>query len=194
VDLSGTTHTNVGTGVYLDAVTYTDPTGNYRNATKFVKDYISKANATITVTGYTVVYDGAAHTATATATGVLGESLSGLDVSGTTHTNVGTGVYNDTVTFTDVTGNYKNATRLVTDRISKANITFTVTGYAVRFDGQAHTATATAIGVNGEDLSVGVDLSGTTHTNRGAYTDTVTYTDATGNYTNATKFVKDYIV
>jgi hypothetical protein len=193
VDVSGTTHTNVGTGVYTDTVTFTDTTGNYKNATKFVKDYISKATVTLTVTGYNVVYNGAAHTATATATGVLGESLSGVDVSGTTHTNVGTGVYTDTVTYTDATGNYKNATKFVKDYISKATVTLSVTGYAVHFDGAAHTATGTATGVLGESLS-GVDVSGTTHTAAGTYTDTVTFTDVTGNYKSASKLVKNFIV
>jgi hypothetical protein len=37
--------------------------------------------------------------------------LSGVNVSGTTHTVLGT--YTDTVTFTDVTGNYKPASKLV---------------------------------------------------------------------------------
>jgi hypothetical protein len=82
----------------------------------------------------------------------------------------------------------------VNNFISKANITFTVTGYAVHFDGAAHTATATAIGVNGEDLSAGVNLSGTTHTNSGTYIDTVTFIDAAGNYNNASKLVKNFIV
>ena len=117
-----------------------------------------------------------------------------MNLSGTTHTNVGTGVYTDTVTYTDTTGNYFNATKLVHNYISKANITFTVTGYAVRYDGAAHTATATATGVNGENLIAGVNLSGTTHTSIGIYTDTVTFTDSTGNYLNATKLVKNYIV
>ena len=191
LNLSVTSHTNAG--LYRDIVTFTDVTGNYLNASKAVRNDIAKANATIVVTGYNVVYNGLAHTATGTATGVLGESLSGLGLSGTTHTNVGTGVYADSVIFTDVTGNYNNATKLVTDRISKANITFTVTGYAVRFDGAAHQATATATGVLGESLS-GIDLSGTTHTTVGAYVDTVTFTDVTGNYKNATKLVKNFIV
>ena len=68
------------------------------------------------MTGYYMVFDGAAHTATGTATGVNGEDLSaGLNVSLTTHTNVG--VYlNETVTFTGGT-NYKDAVKLVSDRI-----------------------------------------------------------------------------
>ena len=65
-------------------------TGNYNNASGTVDDNIAKANATIVVTPYSVTYDGNPHTATGTATGVNGESLSGLDLSGTTHTNAGT--------------------------------------------------------------------------------------------------------
>ncbi|MBI5314702.1 MAG: hypothetical protein HZB34_01870 [Nitrospirae bacterium] len=97
-------------------MTFTDVTGNYKNTIKNVKSTINKANAVITVTGYSVVFDGLAHTATGTATGVLGEDLSaGLDLSSTTHTNVGT--YLDVVTFTDVTGNYKFTVKNVSNRI-----------------------------------------------------------------------------
>ena len=129
------------------------------------------------MTGYAVVYNGVAHTATATATGVGGVDLSaGLNLSGTTHTDVGPGIYHDTVTYTDATGNYKNATRFVKDYISKATATITVTGYAVVYNGAAHTATGTATGVGGVDLSAGLNLSGTTHTDvgPGIYHDTVT--------------------
>ena len=194
LNLSGTTHTNVGPGIYHDTVTFTDTTGNYKNTTRFVKDYISRATATITVTGYAVKYNGVAHTATGTATGVNGEDLSaGLNLSGTTHTNVGPGIYHDAVTFTDTTGNYRNTTRFVKDYISKATATITVTGYAVRFDGAAHTATGTATGIGGVDLSAGLNLSNTIHTSAGTYIDTVTFIDAAGNYTNVTKLIKNFI-
>ena len=52
--------------------TFTDATGNYNNASASVAIVITKADATVTVTGYTGVYDGAAHGATGTATGVGG--------------------------------------------------------------------------------------------------------------------------
>ena len=67
---------------------------------------ITKADATVSVTGYTGVYDAAAHGATGTATGVGGEALSGL-VLGDSFTNVPGGTAN--WTFTDTTGNYNNA-------------------------------------------------------------------------------------
>jgi hypothetical protein len=76
---------------------------------------INKANATITVTGYNVIFDNALHTATGSAKGVLGESLSGLDLSNTAHKLVGT--YNDLWSFTDSTGNYNNASDHVIDTI-----------------------------------------------------------------------------
>ena len=90
---------------------------------------IGKASATITVTPYSLTYDGRPHTATGTAKGVNGQSLAGLDLSGTTHTSAGN--YNDTWTFTDVTGNYNNATGAVTDLIpakynTKSDLTFDV--------------------------------------------------------------------
>jgi hypothetical protein len=52
---------------------------------------------------------------------VLGETLSGLDLSGTTHKLVGN--YTDTWTFTDSTGNYNNASGTVNDVIQKWNLT-----------------------------------------------------------------------
>src|SRR5207244_3309244 len=76
LDLLGTTHTHAGTTT--DTWTFTDATGNYNNASSTVSDQIDKANATISVTAYHVTYDGDAHTATGSATGVKGESLAGL--------------------------------------------------------------------------------------------------------------------
>jgi YbbR domain-containing protein len=184
LDLSGTTHTDAGT--YTDTWTFTDVTGNYNNNTGTATDKISKADATITVTPYDVTYDGNAHTATGTATGVNDEALTGLDLSGTTHTDAGT--YTDTWTFTNA--NYNDAGDSVTDKISKADATITVTPYDVTYDGNAHTATGTATGVNGEALT-GLDLSGTTHTDAGTYTDTWTFTNA--NYNDAGDSVTDKI-
>ncbi len=46
-----------------------------------------------------------------------------MDLSGTTHT--GAGIYTDSWTFTDTTGNYNNAQGTVTDVIAKATPTIT---------------------------------------------------------------------
>ena len=71
------------------------------------------------VTPYSVTYDSNAHTATGTATGAKGENLVGLSLTGTTHTSAGTYAA-DTWTFSDVTGNYNNASGTISDSIAKA--------------------------------------------------------------------------
>jgi hypothetical protein len=189
LNLSGTTHTNAGT-YNGDAWTFTDASGNYSDANGTVNDAIAKATATVVVTGYSVTYDGAAHSATGTAKGVGGVDLTGLDLSGTTHTNAGT--YNgDAWTFTNA--NYNDQSGTVNDAIGKANATIIVTPYSVTYDALAHTATGTAKGVGGINLS-GLDVSGTTHTNAGTFaTDPWTFTDVTGNYNNTTGTVSDAI-
>ncbi len=85
---------------------------------------INKSTAvTITVTPYSVTYDGIAHTATASATGFFGEDLSSLfDLTGTTHTDAGS--YSDTWIFNG-NDNYESATDVVTDEIAKADQTIT---------------------------------------------------------------------
>jgi hypothetical protein len=125
--------------------------GNYNSENGSVEISIGKANASITVSGYSVTYDGAAHTATGTAIGVNGESLAGLNLSGTTHTTAGS--YNDSWTFTDVTGNYNNTSSSISDSIAKAEANVVVNGYTGVYDGAAHGATGSATGVNSENLS-----------------------------------------
>ncbi len=193
LSLSGTSHTNAGT-YNGDSWTFTDPTGNYQSASGTVNDVINKAAATISVTPYSVTYDSNAHTATATATGVGGANLNGdVSVSGTSHTNAGT--YNgDSWTFTDPTGNYQSASGTVNDVIIKATATISVTPYSVTYDSNAHSATGTATGVGGANLSGDLSLSGTSHTNAGTYNgDSWTFTDPTGNYQSASGTVTDTI-
>ena len=139
---------------------------------------IAKANAVLTLTGYYGTYDGLAHEATGLATGVLGETLSGLNMAVTSHTNAGT--YIDTVTFTDATGNYKDTVKNVKSTITKANAVLTLSGYVGTYDGAAHQATGLVTGVLGESLS-GLDMS-------------VTFTDVTGNYKTTIKNVSSRIL
>jgi len=92
---------------------------NYLDESGDVEIVINKANATIVVTPYDVVYDGAAHTATGSATGVAGVNLSSLlNLSGTTHT-LGGHYLTDTWTFAG-NGNYTAANGTVTDRVRYA--------------------------------------------------------------------------
>ncbi len=85
---------------------------------------MTQATAVIAVTGYSVVYDALPHTATGTATGVLGEDLSaGLDLTATTHTAVGAST--DPWTFSDPAGNYAPASGTVDTEITPAPLTMT---------------------------------------------------------------------
>jgi Bacterial Ig-like domain (group 3)/Right handed beta helix region len=94
-----------------------DSEGNFESASATSKLTVNRAAAQIIVTPYSSTYNGAAHSATATATGVAGVNLSAdINLTGTTHTNAGT--YTDTWTFTDPTGNYTNASGTITDTIS----------------------------------------------------------------------------
>jgi trimeric autotransporter adhesin len=190
-------HSNVG-AYPINGSGLTANSGNYvfvqaaSNATALT---ITKANATVVVTPYTVTYDGNAHTASVTSiTGVNGETGAtvGAVTLNTTHTNADT-YSTDSWSFTGA-ANYKDiAATTITDTIYKATATVVVTPYTVTYDGNAHTATGTAKGVLGELLS-GLNLSGTTHTGAGDYpADPWTFTDTTGNYNNANSTVHDNI-
>jgi hypothetical protein len=99
--------------VVSHTVTFAGDT-NYKAASKILKTYILQASVTLTGdglngSGYFGTYDGQAHTATATVTGVGGVVL-GQVVSSTSHTDVG--IYSDTVTFLG-DANYKVTSKVV---------------------------------------------------------------------------------
>jgi hypothetical protein len=168
VTLTGTTHTNAGTYA-SDAWSFTDASGNYNDASGTVSDKINQAAATVNVTAYTVTYDGTAHTATATATGIGGAALPNSDftLTGTAHTNAGT-YNNDAWSFADT--NYVSQSGTASDTINQATAIVNVTPYTVTYDGTAHTAAATATGVGGASLpATDFTLTGTAHTNAGTY-------------------------
>ena len=108
----------VDAGAYTVTATYAGD-ANHTGSSDTASITIAKANATITVTPYSVTYDANPHTATGTAKGVGGVALSGLSLSGTMHTNAGT-YAGDSWNFTDLTGNYNNASGTVSDSIAKA--------------------------------------------------------------------------
>ena len=166
--------------------------GNYNDQASSVDIEITKADATCEVTGYSVTYDGDPHTATGTCTGVEDETLSGLDLSGTTHTDAGD-YSGDAWSFTDTTGNYHDQNGTVDDLIDKADASCSIFNYHLTYDAAAHTATGWCTGVEDETLS-GLDLSGTTHTDAGDYSgDAWSFTDTTGNYHDQNGTVDDLI-
>ena len=160
--------TNAGT--YTIVATYSGSSGFASSSDNTHVFSINPATALITVTLYSVTYDGNPHTATGTATGADGSSLiSDLTLSTTTHTAAGT-YSSDVWSFHDPNGNYQDASGTVSDTISKATASATVTPYSASYDGNAHTATGTATGIGGVALSAsGFTLSGTTHTSAGTY-------------------------
>jgi uncharacterized repeat protein (TIGR01451 family) len=158
VTYNGSSEVPTNAGVYTVAATCSDENQTGSDTGTLT---INKVDANCTVTGYTVDYDGTAHTATGSCTGAQSEVLSGLDLLGTAHTNAGG--YADIWVFTDVTGNYNNASGPVADTINKIDPNCAVTGFVGAYDGNAHGATGSCTGVNDEELS-GLDL-GATYTN-----------------------------
>jgi hypothetical protein len=195
-NLTATVHTNAGAST--DAWSFHDPSGNYQDANGTVSDSIAKANANITVTSYSVKYDGNAHTAPGSATGVetTPANLTGLlHLVGTTHTNATGGTLSDGWTF-DGNNNYNAASGTVNDSIAKADAHISVTGYSVQYDGNAHTATGSASGVESTPANLAslLHLAGTTHTNAtgGTVSDSWIF-DGNSNYNPANGAVNDLI-
>src|SRR5215212_6835209 len=149
---------------------------------------ITKANAVVVVTPYSVTYDGQPHTAAVTSiTGVNGETgvtVGTVDVSNTTHTTAGT--YASDYWFFTGTANYNHiGNTTITDTINKADAVVVVTPYSVTYDGQPHTAAVISItGVNGETgATVGTaDVSNTAHTAAATYAADYWFFTATANY------------
>src|SRR5262249_21195566 len=151
---------------------------------------IHKADAVIDVSPYDLTYDGDAHSASGTATGVGGVDLSALlDLSGTTHTDAG--FYTDGWSFAG-NANYNPASGTIQDVIHKADAVIDVSPYDLTYDGDAHSASGTATGVGGVDLSALLDLSGTTHTDAGFYTDGWSFAGSK-NYNAASGTIQDVI-
>ena len=105
---------------YAITAVYGGDADNQGSPSNVVSETITKANAVIVVTPYTVSYDGNPHTATGTATGVETPNPANLssllNLSGTTHTDIGT--YTDTWTFAG-NGNYNSASGTITDLITQ---------------------------------------------------------------------------
>lgn len=126
---------------------------NHNSSNNSASITISKASATINVVGGTFPYDGAAHGATGTATGINGEDLNSLLSLGNSFTNVPGGTANWSF---PGNANYNSAGGSANIVISKASSTVTVTfetgPYTYR--GSAFTATARVTGAGGLNAAV----------------------------------------
>ena len=126
--------------------TFSNP--NYEDESGDVSIVINKADANITVNGYTGVYDAQAHGASGSATGVGGVALTGFDL-GASFTDVPGG----TAHWTFSNPNYEDESGDVSIVINKADANITVNGYTGVYDAQAHGASGSAIGVGGVALT-----------------------------------------
>jgi len=152
---------------------------NYNSASASSSELINRATAVISVTGYRVTYDGQAHTATGTATGVESTpaNLSSLfTLSGTTHTE--TGIYNgDAWTFSG-NNNYNPANGTINDAISMAGSTMTVdctAGAPYTYTGSPLTP-CTAVAAGAGNLSVQLTPIYSNNINAGTASVTADYT------------------
>ena len=148
---------------------------------------VGQADATINVTLYNVPFDGNSHTATGSATGVKGESLAGLNLNGTTHTSAGN-YAGDPWTFTDVNGNYHDASGTVDDFIIKATSVTTVTVANATYDGGPHGGTASVSGAGGLDQTLPVTYAGRNST---VYGPSATPPTDAGDYTASAGYAGD---
>ncbi|MCU1286862.1 MAG: hypothetical protein JWO13_3212 [Acidobacteriales bacterium] len=128
---------------------------NYPPASGDAAITITQALANIAVSGYSGTYDGHAHGATGSATGVSGENLSSLLNFGSTFTTVPGGTAH--WTFAGNT-NYPAASGDAAITITQASANIAVSGYNGIYDGGAHGASGSATGVSGENLSALLNL------------------------------------
>lgn len=192
---------NVGAGKTISVNgTVNDGNGGNNYAVTIVNDLgdITKATLTVTADSETITYgdtDPAPHTFVYSGfedddTDADVDTDASCDVAGM-HENAGSysvtcsGASDNNYNFTYVNG---------TLTVEKADPTIVINDYDVTYDTFSHTSTIdTAEGVNSEDLSAGVDLSGTEHTDAGTYDDTWYYWDFTGNYNNASGPIENEI-
>jgi len=146
-DLSAAASPHSITAQYSGGTNYSGSTSSALTQT------VNKANTTTTVscTAGPFTYTGSAHTpCSANVTGPNGLNES---VSVSYSNNVDAGTVTASASYTE-SANYKGSSDSETFVIAKANATIDVQGYDGPYDGNAHGATtATATGVNDEDLS-----------------------------------------
>lgn len=198
--LNGNVVTIVGAGNTLLDITQ-QPTANYFGATKTVLFTVGKASSTITVTGdteytYNASPQGPETSVVTGSTGAVSYSYAGTGSTSygpnaTKPTNAGT--YEVTATVAEDL-NYAGATSSpYAFTINKADAAINVNAYSETYNGTEYISSGSAIGVSSENLS-GLDLSGTSHSSAGNYTDTWTFTDVTGNYNDASGTVENIII
>jgi uncharacterized repeat protein (TIGR01451 family) len=112
----------VNAGSYTVTATIDDP--NYEGSASDTL-VIAKADANVSVTGFTGAYDGSSHGASGTATGAQGEDLASLFDFGSSYTNVPGGSAHWTFNASSTNANYNSRSGDVQITISKATPSIT---------------------------------------------------------------------
>jgi len=126
---------NTNAGTATASYTYAGD-ANHNGSTDSKTFTIAQATADCSsIVGYSGVYDGSAHGATGTCTGVGGATLNGLNL-GSSFKNVPGGTAN--WTFTDGTGNYNSTSGSATIDISAKTLTVSAQGINKVYDGNTN--------------------------------------------------------
>ena len=144
-------------GTYQVRAVFTSTDNNYNNAQGSGSITINKVASVTTVTvpgGESFTYDGNAHPATVSVTGVSGLSLTPAPVYSCGHAPISVADSGCTASYTypgDV--NYLGSSDSKTYTISKASPIVTVTGGTFTYDGTPHGATVSVTGIGGAAVS-----------------------------------------
>jgi N-acetylneuraminic acid mutarotase len=156
--------------------------------------FVQALQPTVTVSGGPVTYDGNPHGVTATAVGTDGSTVNGsfsFTYNGDPNPPTNAGTYAVVATFTSNDQTYASTNTNYTLTINPAAPTVTVNVGPFAYDGTAHGATATAVGVDGStsvDGTFAFTYNGDPNppTNPGLYTVVATFTSNDPNYTSPT--------
>ncbi|HLF52382.1 T9SS type A sorting domain-containing protein, partial [Flavobacterium sp.] len=160
---------NINAGTATASYTYAE-TANYLSSSDSEDFTIGKAATTtvVTIAAGPFAYTGSAQTpATVSVTGAGGlNETPAADYAN----NINAGTATASYTYAE-TANYLSSSDSEDFTIGKAAAVIAVTPYSVTYDGNAHTSTFTAIGVETSpvDLTSLMTVSGTTHTNAATY-------------------------
>src|SRR5439155_14756365 len=140
---------------FTPAANYSSTLSAASTASPFT-DTINKATATVTVTPYSVTYDGSPHTATYAIAGVNSEAGATVGAVTLTSTHTAANTYStDSYSFTPA-ANYSSTLSAAstaspfTDTINKATATVTVTPYSMPYFRSRRSSNLTIAGVNSE--------------------------------------------
>ena len=160
--------------------TFTDASGNYNDDSGSVAIVIAGMDTVTTVTcpAGPFTYDGTAQTPCTAEVAIPGFPPAPIAVFYTANTNAGTATASASFAGSS---SYNPSSDSTTFVIGKADPVCAITGWTGTYDGSAHGASGTCVGVDGTTVLAGLDL-GASFTDVPGGTADWTFTDASGNY------------